>query len=210
MSTIKPLNPGASRRHQLMIDPSITGNRLLVALAWDYLLEIEGIKALTLPRVCEVTGLKDREYGREVNNDIPRYNPPPAPRECQHLGPRGGRCALHVTHHRVLRDETTGEVSWVAACHLLTHRAWADHVADQHEASMRGPAPWPVYNHRSVLAPHFPEVNFRWWWAEMTARCDEYHRYNPDRDPQFGAAVVRPRPQLRLVTAMVGEQGVLL
>jgi hypothetical protein len=209
---IRPLIPADCRRHALLADPHVTDRLLVVAIAWDYLLEVDAtVRALTADRVTGCTGLSDRQYWEAVHGDIPRYVPPDRPRTCQYQGPRGGQCQLSVTQWDPVRDEHTGTVAWIASCRLLTHRAWADKQVADHQAGMRGPAPLPIYNRRSRVAHHFPEINFPVWWERLTARHTEDHRYTPDRDPDRGGEVVLSRPQLRLITQRrVGDQGALL
>lgn len=192
--------PGLSRRDRLFADPLLTDRLLLVALTWDHLLTDAGVPGLVTENVTRLAGLTDEEYLRAVMADIPVYQPPERPQVCQHTGPRGGNCQSRVTRTHALRDNQTGEVTWLGSCGLVTHQAWAGNVDARHECEVPGPYPLPAYNQRSRVAGHFPEIDWPWWWHQIT-QGHGLMAYDQARDPDRGGNATPPRAALRLVRA---------
>jgi hypothetical protein len=198
--TVRELRPGPpkTRRRQLLEDPNLTGNLLLVALVLDQLIA-EGKRPIRMGKVAELTGLGGG-MRRILLDDVPRYQPPPRPGKCQVRGPRNGQCPRYASTVVALPDPEDGTTTWAAGCALTTHSTWATAEQRRHrEALGDSVPPLPVYNTRSVLAASFPEIDFPEWWTRLTER-DEWRRYDVNRDPMFGAGdVVLQRPKLRVV-----------
>jgi hypothetical protein len=208
---VEPLRPASCRREALFADPLLRRDLLLIALAWDHLLDTKPKRVIELRQVARMVGVPGREMLRLLVADIPRYEPPTEPESCQYIGPRGGRCHRRKWTSHPLLDVDDGTITWVSACYDSTHRAWADRLAMLHDDALdtRTP-PKPVYNTRSRMAHHFDDViDFPAWWVTLTtAKADQESAwptnqetvYDIARDPERGGCLLIQRPRLRIVS----------
>jgi hypothetical protein len=218
--TIQFLRPASSRRDALFADPLLRRDLLLVALAWDHLLDTKPGEVIQLSTVARMAGLPYRAVLDLLVSDAPRYQPPPTPELCQYVGPRGGRCNRREARSHALRDPDDGTITWVSACYDPTHTAWAQRRAQLHgEALGTRTPPKPAYNTRSRIAHHFEDdFDFPTLWVMLTtakanrwktARVGSFEIplqvnqeaiYDVTRDPGRGGAPAIQRPRLRIVS----------
>ncbi|MGH3779791.1 MAG: hypothetical protein ACRDZY_09470 [Acidimicrobiales bacterium] len=197
-----PLRPTSSRRAALYANPALRGDLLAVAQCWDYLISAGLWPTLTTVAVMTGIGWDDAASRRRIRHlfleDLPRYQEPDQPKLCGCPGPRGGRCPHGWRMSRPLHDPDDGTTTWLVWCYQ--HRGWAVRQVDAHLDRLGGrAAPLPAYTNRSVIAGHFPEVDWTTWWATLTTSYPIRRQYNPARDPTRGGGHLATPPTLRIV-----------
>lgn len=192
--SVTPLRPASCRREVLFADPLLTGELLLIALAWDHLIDTEQPDDLSAADVARLTGLSESSITYVLQKDVPHYESPPAPDHCQHPG-----CTRQRGTIAGLRDPEDGTIARLMCCHR--HQEWGEALKRRHKEIAPGRVPpQPAYNTRSRLAPHFPEVDFPEWWGRLTLNHFIGDVYDQTRDPERGGTHHFQRPRLRIVS----------
>lgn len=202
MSTdLKAIMLRDERRRQMLNDPDLTGDLLLLALAMDEIIAVrkeQGRKRFQGGWVAAVEEMVCRRYaGRiqgwwvkeRIGSDTPRYEPEDKPgRGC--VAPmvrRDGECGKPGTTSLVDRDPITGEGRRVYLCGR--HKDLVGKFRAREQEWVRNGKPSPPPNAGGVLKRYYT-----WDWDAA------YRWAKPWREPlEGGREATPPRPELRLI-----------
>jgi hypothetical protein len=193
------------RRRQMLADPDLGGDLLLVALALDEVITARGeCGRHTLGRwVGEVTELahgtgahRRRGWVRQViRTDVPRHEPARTgtPQPC--VAPiRGGVCGKTSTWRAVDHDPAGGEARWVGLCGR--HRGLQGEFDARRDEWIAAGRPMPAATTGGVLRRYFDaDWDGLYAWSGLA--------------PMAGGREATPaRPRLRLIHGGVSGEAV--
>jgi hypothetical protein len=193
------------RTVQMLADPELGGDLLLVGLALAGLLDLGAPRGGERVRLGDVAKLAwprspGTRYilGRVLAGDARTYRAPePSFGEDRCTAPmlrRPGTCGRARSCYGYLTDWVTGEQNWIVAC---TRRGgWWNAQRAENEAARPARPPVPAANHGGVLARHFPEPPWPQVWTWATGGTWFEH---PEEQPW-------PRPSLTLYVGDGGDE----
>lgn len=171
------MNDVRSRRLERMLDdPDLSGDLLLVGLAFARFLDFGGIppgKRLSTGLVARSVwptrppSLRAYTVQRTLAADARTYKPV---RETSRCGApmvrRPGACGRGTSSYGLITDWDTGEQNDIGAC--SRHREWLRDLRRRNEADRPEHPPLPAANHGGILARHIPEFGWPKIWAWAT------------------------------------------
>ncbi len=180
---------------RMLDDPDLTGDLLLLGVAFARFLDYGGIPLGEKLNTKHVAGavfgsgqMGQRRVKGALADDARSYQRPSLTWQDRVCGApmirRDGTCGQRSAWERVVTNWATGEESWLLACRR--HVPWYDEQARENREAKPDRLVLPAANHGGLLARHIPEFGWPkiWHWA-TNGRWVELPEVIPRRPPTF-------------------------